>query len=368
MLAYMFFLILCVISSCCERKSSSDIIKVEFGNPIENFTSLIESVEFIPLETDSLHILGYQTWLLLNGNDYIIFDKRHSYIYSYDFVGKFVSEIGKKGNGPGEYLEIISVQLYQDSLIVYSMPDKEISYDRQGGAKEKRIGMEIVQSAFKTKDGILHYYGYGKILPYRLSLIKDGIEIKKFLYDEYNQKVMEVGMSHPIFSADEEGIYLIDSFNPNILLYKEGEISEFLCLDFGKYRIPEKYFKFDDPYQAVDYLGTIDGATVSYFCKDGEDMIVGINYGGPGRDGGMNYGIYRGGKWTWFGIKGDQWNNPHPLSYTFRNFKNGFMYFLIPANLVADIPEQIMLLATNPDAIKDLKEDDNYVITKIKLK
>ena len=41
-------------SSCTQSKSAEiDAIKVEFGAPIENFTELIESVEYIPLETEA---------------------------------------------------------------------------------------------------------------------------------------------------------------------------------------------------------------------------------------------------------------------------------------------------------------------------
>ncbi|MBR3304152.1 MAG: hypothetical protein IKI67_08250, partial [Bacteroidales bacterium] len=54
-----------------------------------------------------------------------------------------------------------------------------------------------------------------------------------------------------------------------------------------------------------------------------------------------------------------------PLSGAFKDLKGDSLYFLVFPNLVNKLPELLGSKAINPEAIKDVTEESNYVIVKI---
>lgn len=382
------------ISSCSSK--NENIVKVEFGNPVDNFIELIDSVEIIPLETDSLHILGFKKRLFIENDKYIVVNMDvfnsclipqngsnknedissldsyylHSHIYSYDLSGNFIEEIGRRGDGIGEYNDILSAQIYDHNLIVYSTPDKfsdhdkELCYDLQGGVDEKILMEEINGDAYKTKDGVLSYIGFGTNLPYRLTLIEEGGETKNFLFGKENRKVYSVSGLYPNFSSDGDDIFLIDSYNSTIFKYRKKEVTEYLNFDFGKYKIPQKFFKFDDPNQAFLYLQSIEAAGISFFSKEGETFLVGFyGYTNFAR---FDYALYHNNKWTFFHLEKE--SKEMAFLQNFMTIHNGFLYYLVPAEAVINMPDSLVKLTVNIETRERLKSGDNYVVAKIKLK
>ncbi len=341
-------------------------IKVDFEAPTENFTQLIESVEYVPLETDSVHFFDFKNRLILEEDRYVIADLSSQKICAYDLYGRFLNTIGRFGNGPGEHSYIISIQKYNDAIYVYSHPDKEIRYNRDGSFEEKHISL-LGQDVLKISDGVFYYYSYGIPYPYRAALVRDTSAVEKYLFSDNNSKLFPAENLYPLLSSDSaEEAFLIDTYNPNILRYYKGELSDFLCLDFGKYKMPEEFFQFDDPYKAFDFWVSLETAHISSFSKCGDTYVV-IVGGIYSKNGTEHYGIYRGGSWYWF-LAPDFDGHWGPFTHSFKLIKDDIMYFLIEAAEIKHIPAEIAALALNPEAVANIKDEDNYVITKIKLK
>ena len=123
--------------------------------------------------------------------------------------------------------------------------------------------------------------------------------------------------------------------------------------------MPEKYFKFSSPYEALSYLQEQDVAIINSFNKSAFYDIVEICRST------VHYGIRKNNQWHWCSV-GEAYK--YPFAGTFHALVGDCMYFLIPPRLLVDMPSEIASLAINPESIANLKEDDNYVITKIKLK
>ncbi len=101
--------LLLIIFSCnSEHNSHShNIVDIEFNVDnwkVANLSSFAESIRYVPLETnDSLIIrgLGYRK---ISGDLILIRDSEKCLLY--DSKGNFISKIGNKGRGPGEYVVI----------------------------------------------------------------------------------------------------------------------------------------------------------------------------------------------------------------------------------------------------------------------
>lgn len=108
---------------CTGHKVNADgNVAVEFNNTINPLAENISSIELIPLETDSEHLVGGVTDLAIAGDSYIVMDLINNNIFRYSADGKFLGCIGQKGNGPEEYIRINDIQYRDGNLCVFSTP------------------------------------------------------------------------------------------------------------------------------------------------------------------------------------------------------------------------------------------------------
>lgn len=108
---------------CTGHKVNADgNVAVEFNNTINPLAENISSIELIPLETDSEHLVGGVTDLTIAGDSYIVMDLINNNIFRYSADGKFLGRIGQKGNGPEEFIRINDIQYRDGNLCVFSTP------------------------------------------------------------------------------------------------------------------------------------------------------------------------------------------------------------------------------------------------------
>lgn len=111
----LFLSMLLTLLTCCKseqqntlKQVSNNLIEVEYQHlPIYNSdTSIIQSIRYIPLETNEKSILGDIGKLLYLNGMFYIHDRKQMSIYQFDKWGNFVKKIGTIGRGPGEYVSI----------------------------------------------------------------------------------------------------------------------------------------------------------------------------------------------------------------------------------------------------------------------
>ncbi len=370
----LFALVVCLLFISCKSDTKDDgTIKVEFGAPIENFTKLIESVEYVPLETDSTFFLESEPELYSNGEDYYIVNKRdynlsHG-VYRYSSNGKFMNPIGSKGRGPGEYLKIVDVQLKNDTILVFSN-NKMIKYSKSG-ALISEFNLSSYGDAFIcTEEGnILTYYGYGSLKSYRFSLetAGDTTLIEKYFDSEQNKLFISNVPFAPIFSYNDDKLTVLDPINPIVYIYEDNRLTPYLFFDFGKYDISKEYYNLNNVYESIDYLENNNYAEIHRYLEGNNHKLVEIHLSGKSDLGGLYYGLCnKKGKWHWF--RGGTLFGEKAFDGTLRCMIGDSLYFLMTPVQVKHIPAEIAALALNPEAVANIKDEDNYVITKIKLK
>ena len=100
-------------------------------------SEIIESVEYIPLEThDDCLLATINPNRIVISENYILINSR-STMYLFNRSGKFIARIGRIGQGPGEYLEFHATPLYIDEIskkiIIYtSFPNRLMYFDFNG--------------------------------------------------------------------------------------------------------------------------------------------------------------------------------------------------------------------------------------------
>ena len=66
----------------------------------------VKSIEIVPLDGDDTHLLGSRVEIDTDGKDWFIADKENGKLFRYSGEGRFLNEIGRRGNGPGEFLKL----------------------------------------------------------------------------------------------------------------------------------------------------------------------------------------------------------------------------------------------------------------------
>ncbi len=366
-------LVLLIVSSCQTEGHNNNAIKVEFGNSFANFTELIESVEYIPLETDTALVLDSEPELYLGNKDYYVVNKRdynlNHGIYRYSLEGSFINQIGYRGRGEGEYVSIYDLQIKGDTVLVFSR-NKLLLYDKSGLLLSEQALSSYGDAFICTDEGyILTYYGYGSLKHYRFALetIGDTITIEKYFDSENNKNFISMTPFAPIFSLNSIGITALDPINPIVYIFKDNKLLPYITFDFGKYGISEKYYTLKDYHESTAFLEKTDFAEIqsyqeSFYCKLVEIFLSSDDENKSG----LYYGLYKDSAWHWF--KAGYLFGEGAFDGTFRRLRDDVLYFIMSPLQVKNMPSEIASLAINPESIANLKEDDNYVITKIKLK
>ncbi|MCI1785589.1 MAG: hypothetical protein LKI59_05570 [Bacteroidales bacterium] len=212
--------------------------------------------------------------------------------------------------------------------------------------------------------GILSYYGYGNGRKFRLSYIK-GDNVRNLLATK--AIVPNFLNMAPAFSKTADGgVAIVDSYNPVICKFKSGKIEPYLKFDFGKYSIPEAFFKYEDPFKASKFLSSNDYALIGRYFENAKYKFAEIAIETKDEtEAGFSYGINSDGVWKWF-YAGKAGKDPFAASFRTIDDHNTLFCIIDPA-LADKIPPALMKKVSNPDILQNIKKDDNYIIAKIYL-
>lgn len=126
-------------NSCCEKSEQSPYIVIDLAGNINKTTTpstlndYFDITQIIQLETSENFLLSDITFVGTNDNELILNDKNAVYFIDKK-SGKLLSKIDRKGNGPGEYIQIYSTNTDKDGNIIVLDPSKKIllKYTRNG--------------------------------------------------------------------------------------------------------------------------------------------------------------------------------------------------------------------------------------------
>lgn len=133
------------MSTQAKQKFYNIDIRDSLNNP-ENcyLSSVATEIQYVPLETNPSCLLSKISDLkLFNGNIFIS-DKKA--LYKFDSKGNFIQQIGRKGNGPGEYGMVFFFSIIEktNEIILFSYPAGRINiYDIENGTYKRSFRLDF---------------------------------------------------------------------------------------------------------------------------------------------------------------------------------------------------------------------------------
>jgi len=252
------FLILCLFISCNrqvgEKKENTIVMPDEIDKgSIINISDFTKSIRLVPLETNDSILLTDIKQLFYEDGKIIIADKENNcYLFGND--GAFQARIGKRGQGPEEYLSIRSMDVVpeKDRILIQDISPKILAYTMKGEFVASYNLPELPEGCktFNIKYIADNYY-YADVVSYVnvncrgvvFQIDNDQIQIIKRFSNHFTYS-----KEHPGFSLAHEKAHmyrLVDKVrthkNINDTLFSIGkdlEIKPSFVFDFGKYKAP----------------------------------------------------------------------------------------------------------------------------------
>lgn len=137
-----FIIALLTLISCRNKDNSnirnSDIETIsvfEHYSDKKFFSSFVDTIELIPLETTADNLIGEITRIIFHDKKYYIRSTngmQNAKLFVFDETGRFIRRIGKKGNGPGEYGDLYDFAITNDNHIVLADYHRLLHFDSEG--------------------------------------------------------------------------------------------------------------------------------------------------------------------------------------------------------------------------------------------
>ena len=265
---FAFSVLFAILISC--TTTENDFFTIDVDSAKEQpllLSEIAEKVEVIELEmTDNSLLKGSNSIeRVICTEEYIIVFEFET-IMLFDKTGKFIRQIGSKGQGPGEFLRITSATADLDNKLIYvSASDKIICYDFTGRLiKEVSIGKDWVLRHINYMNNNLLYLSRAQekvneesIFQTKLFtidnnlLVSDSIEIRKEIDYLYQRITIDNSMGGDYICCDGVNTFLYNSYpiSETLLdtLYqlKDNRITPFLKLKFNDADYKNRVLTFD---------------------------------------------------------------------------------------------------------------------------
>lgn len=138
-LNFLVLIIIFFLFACNNQVSKNKLVKanlktIKINGDINNLLqidSLFSEIKAIPLETRDDCLISRIVKIIIY-NDKIFLQDKAKRLLVFNIQGKFLHQIGKKGNGPGEYLELRDFEIDKNGNIYVLEFKKILKYDNQG--------------------------------------------------------------------------------------------------------------------------------------------------------------------------------------------------------------------------------------------
>jgi len=251
---YLFILIaLCLFSCGGKSHQSNKLETISINGNIRqalNFSSFVDTIEFIPLETNDENLIGDVERIIYRNGKYYIRTTQgmlHGKLSVFDKTGKYLWGLNRIGNGPGEYPELKEFAITENGNITASSYRKIINYDSTGvflsENKTDFLGFEFVYTGNNNYFFLNRYtIEYGNKL---FSVMDNRGIIKKRLFKMSKLEANKSALVHDWrdLSLFKSTLYFMYPYGDTIYaIDNKNNIKRLYSIDFGDKRIPADLF------------------------------------------------------------------------------------------------------------------------------
>jgi hypothetical protein len=279
-----------MITACSHGNtiSSKKIIEIKItpneSNQVD-ILQLIESIDLVPLETNDNSLIGNVRTVKADENYLYVLDYNDSPIKMFSKDGKFISEIGHKGAGPGEYIQISNFFPSNDTInfFAWSGNKKWIRYSNDNKfLYETNMYFPFDEICPLNKDKYLLYVANGIVSDESacyLYCIDKNFKIQSRLDPKIppTDILFNIAQTH-FFQNSEYILYMKDYCDTVYTVSHDLDIQPKYHLDFGKNWYSKSFFKeyYDkNAFQIYAAVNQREYAKFISFCENKEHLIVG---------------------------------------------------------------------------------------------
>lgn len=343
--------------------------------------TFIDTVEYIPLETNDSILVGKIGQLYQWKDKFYIHDKTSDVVFIFDRRGRFCRKISAVGRGPQEYVRIDAFHFspYTEKIYIYcAYSQKFLQYDSEGNYETTfPCRYRLYDVVVFSPDTLLMYGGrgynerfYKDIFPeqYRLVLAtKNSAVVNQHLKGRYEKIFNRFAGSSTGFFNLGETVSLLETFGNTIYeIDRGGNMVPRYYIDFGNFQLPvDLNTPAEEATEILPLLRKNSYALIRDLIEVKDILYIKYAY-----EGYINKALYykNSGNLINFGMV---WGNPGdclPLPDFFSAYGDFFVGALEShfikryADNIAEMPEKIRELAAS------LTEMDNPCIVKIRFK
>ena len=117
----LFIVTLFFLLGCKQEQSSTDILTLSVDleqSPLQ-YDDVFSNAEIIPLETTDSSLIAHIFDVNEYKDNFYIYDIRSVKALAFDHKGRFICQLGRKGQGPGEYSWLASISIDKENDIIH---------------------------------------------------------------------------------------------------------------------------------------------------------------------------------------------------------------------------------------------------------
>jgi len=283
-----------VILGCKTQKDqkSNDTITIKADTEAGDTLFIHSSVRIIPLEVTEESAIGNIYKILKYKNEFFIVDQTHRDVKIFNNEGTYIRKLSRLGKGPGEYISISDIVIFDGSLYIlsnqgninaYNIDDFKFIRDLKKPEDISQVMEFFVDSLYFYFGNLTSHNNKKYIHVYQLSDNKFK-EVDKFINISVenltqNKMLMLAHTNSIIPNVNNNGFIFNQSFDNSLYEFKNGYLKTKYELDFGQYSIPKNVLNinFDN---IEKYMKQHDQVRhISGFAKKGQDFIFEIKSG-----------------------------------------------------------------------------------------
>ena len=247
-------IIICLIS--CDSTQSADridesratTIKIATNNGTPDLDSIVRNHKFTLLETSEECLVGEVYKLSCRNKKYYILDRHlQKALFVFDEEGKFRNRIGRRGRGPGEFIEPTDFIVSDSTVTVFDMFGHKLLYYNPDGTFIRSVRLPYsIYEIESGGDGSAIYAVGGdnskcdSLKNYDLLEIGPEGDIRAKVYK--NKYSMDFSNKYDLQGFDEDVIYK-KAFRPAVYMLRDKNLYAKYIFDIPSHALPGDYEK-----------------------------------------------------------------------------------------------------------------------------
>jgi len=269
-LLYVFVLIIVLGLSCSSPPAVKPKNVIDFETEIgqknytvQKFSDYVESLRYVSLQTNDSSLIDGEvhfTQGLFYGHDhFIIYDSKR--VLRFNAQGAYMGEIGKRGQGPEEYVNVISIDIDYGRNTIYLRNDRSslLEYTLEGQfLRRLRLERSSLDERYRPLNLI-------QLTPGVYVIDLRSYELNEYMFAFFNEKGNTLELERPVsdpepvikdrprystanyFHRSQDELYYYDTRSDTVYhIGKDKRLSPSFTFQYGKYKTLQRDSEYYD--------------------------------------------------------------------------------------------------------------------------